>query len=763
MSIKLYFRKSLQAKFTLIILGATMLILAGLGAVVFFNRVYTYTNETDNRIKSQLDDFYSLAELNYTIQKDNMESALLLASSLINKSVNSSKDEHDEPLLNIQNALNTISTCARANAYYYQEDLSGYSLLASSNNGFAEKKQFSQSGISLKTRASILNGEVYITLEYENNKRKVSAYKAITVGGGRMGIVKLSTDDSNFIAFQEFVNKKKYYDTGIPYAIDSRGVIELQPTIKNEKLITPELFREIKIKKEGKFILTDKLAATKHWIYFKYFQPLDLYLIIKVNEAEFLGKPLAASRKVTLISLCLAIIIFIIVTRFLVNTITNPVSKLKDTLMGLAKGNIKEKLYIKRIDEIGSIADSMNSLVDSLNKTTQFAQEIGNNNLEAEYALLSNKDVMGQALLTMCENLRAAKNNEKIRKAEEDRRSWATSGHAFFGEILRKDNDDISKFSYNVIINLVNYLKINQGGFFILNDDDKNDVYLELAACFAFDRKKFLTKKIIPGEGLVGTCYLEKKSIFLIDIPKSYIHITSGLGNENPNCILIVPLILNNVVYGIIELASFKKLDKFEIEFVEEIAESIASTISSVKINSRTAQLLEQSQQQAEEMRAQEEEMRQNLEEMQATQEEMQRQKLELDAYMNSVNSTFGMVEFDMDGNYIKINKKFEEITEMSESEILYKHNGFFMSDEKQNSDKFKMLWQYIREGKTQSGGHQYFFNGNEKWFFESFTPLKDNFGNYYKVVAIIDDISKVKKEQDNLKMKYDELVKKLT
>lgn len=332
------------------------------------------------------------------------------------------------------------------------------------------------------------------------------------------------------------------------------------------------------------------------------------------------------------------ILIFILVW-VIAKNITKPLVKTTGIIKDLAIGdiNVSKKIYFKYKDEIGDISTSVNTLIDGLNNTANIAKEIGEGNLTTEFKVLSEKDILGNALLDMRSSLYKASQEELERKKEDEKRNWATEGHALLGDVLRQNNDKIEVLSFQILKNIIKYLKINQGGIFIVNDDSKNEHFLELKACYAFDRKKHLNKRIEIGEGLVGACFQEKQTIYITDVPNTYIEITSGLGNESPKSILIVPLKLNDEVYGVIELASFKDFQQYEIDFVQKISESIASTISTVKINERTATLLEQSQLQAEQMRAQEEEMRQNMEELSATQEEMLRKSMEAESKIETL------------------------------------------------------------------------------------------------------------------------------
>ncbi|QHT69212.1 GAF domain-containing protein [Rhodocytophaga rosea] len=258
-----------------------------------------------------------------------------------------------------------------------------------------------------------------------------------------------------------------------------------------------------------------------------------------------------------------------------------------------------------------------------LEMMTSFADQIGQGNYEQVLSVdAQEKDSLAVALTSM---------KEKLKKvAEEDKqRDWINVGYARISEIIRSSGDNSDTFYFNMIAFLVKYLDANQGGIFVVNTQNENDIFIELKACLAYEKKKFIQKRIEIGEGLVGRCMQEREFIYMTVLPNNYINITSGLGEANPSCLLLIPLKLGKEIFGIIEIASFNRLEKYQIDFMEKITESIASAISGVKVNERTHSLLAKAQQQAEELRAQEEEMRQNMEELAATQEEMIRKEKE--------------------------------------------------------------------------------------------------------------------------------------
>jgi len=296
-------------------------------------------------------------------------------------------------------------------------------------------------------------------------------------------------------------------------------------------------------------------------------------------------------------------------------------------------------------------------------------------------------------LIEMQESLRNAKIEEEKRKVEDSKQTWATQGIAMFSDILRQKTDNLEEFSYNIIRNLVKYIEANQGGLFVINESDEKQKVIDLAASFAYNRKKFLEKQIKPGEGLIGMSVLEKRTIHLTEIPEGYLEITSGLGHESPRSLLIVPLKVNEEVYGVIEIASFNKFEPYIISFIEKISESIASTLSAVKVNIITTKLLRDSQKQAEELASQEEEMRQNLEELQATQEESARKEAELGGIVNAISSSFLMCEFDNEGTVLSANSEFSKCYGYEDEEIVGMTFKDLLTSSGLSSEKINQIW----------------------------------------------------------------------
>ena len=184
----------------------------------------------------------------------------------------------------------------------------------------------------------------------------------------------------------------------------------------------------------------------------------------------------------------------------------------------MGEGTLPEKEIQERQDEIGEMSAALNNLVTSVKLTSNFAKEIGQGNFDSEYSALSSDDTLGNSLIIMRDNL-------KVVADEDSKRNWSTGGMAKFGEILRRNSDNLSSLSTALISDLIKYLQANQGGVFVLNDEDEDDQYLELTGCYAWDRVKYLDQKIGIGDGLVGQAWQEKSTLYITDVPDNYVNI----------------------------------------------------------------------------------------------------------------------------------------------------------------------------------------------------------------------------------------------
>ena len=239
---------------------------------------------------------------------------------------------------------------------------------------------------------------------------------------------------------------------------------------------------------------------------------------------------------------------------------------------------------------------------------------IGKKNFDEKLEINIEEDELAKSLSTM---------RDELKKTDEldQQRTWLSESINLFIEETRNIQDNIEELLKTALINICRRNNFNQGAYFLYNET--KDV-LEMKVAYAFERQKYIYEEIPVGDGLIGQCFLEKKLIKLTDIPDGFFNITSGIGKALPKNVFIFPLIYEDKVIGVLELASFYILQDFEIEWLEKANEHISGIIFRSKAQEELKMLFEESKASQEKQKESEEQLRQNLEEIRATQEEME-------------------------------------------------------------------------------------------------------------------------------------------
>ncbi len=460
------------------------------------------------------------------------------------------------------------------------------------------------------------------------------------------------------------------------------------------------------------------------------------------NNVTVLGT--YAQRQISRIKTTLFIIIILVslisisLLVYFLFSILSPLRNIQNYTYKLSRGKIPEKLLLSRRDEITTMLIQLNKLVDALKAKVDFAKQIGKGNFDVELKYYNNGDVLGNSLLEMKQNLKENAYREAERKKEEEKRIWANEGMAKFAEILRQNNDDFEQFGFDIMSNLVDYLKINQGALFVLTRDKKEEkTWVEQVAAIAYERQRKEQKKMDADEGLIGRVISEKKSLYLKEIPDDYVHITSGLGGQTPTVLLIVPLLLNEEVYGAIELAAFEEFQHYEIQFVEQLGEVIASAISMVRTNRETTRLLEQSQEQTEQLSAQEEMLRQNMEELQSTQEEADRRQAEMLNELEAIFDSVFALEINPKGKIIRTGEKTVKIANIPENRILGMQHSNFVDFNQIAPEDYREQQTQLQNGQSLTRTIFYKFFDESLKIHETAFPVFYNDQHLHKIVII--------------------------
>ncbi len=276
------------------------------------------------------------------------------------------------------------------------------------------------------------------------------------------------------------------------------------------------------------------------------------------------------------------------------------------------------------------LENTVREMEDVINRNLEIAKRISEGNLDFEIEI-KHGDELGEALLLMRDNLKATYQRE----AE---LGWITKGKEIISDILRYHND-IERLAYETVVSIVNYVDAIQGAFYVY--DEEKDLLINYAT-YAYNRRRYVNQEFKIGQGLIGECAYERDIIYRKDIPEDYFTISSGLlGEKKPKTLLIAPLIGDDKLQGVIELASFDvDLPQRIIQLIEEISGVIGQTVFNLKVNKRTERLLKESQEMTERLRKNEEQLRQQTAEVLKTQKELEEVNKRLASEIQEVERT---------------------------------------------------------------------------------------------------------------------------
>lgn len=247
----------------------------------------------------------------------------------------------------------------------------------------------------------------------------------------------------------------------------------------------------------------------------------------------------------------------------------------------LAEGKSLEKIKNTsqvKYDEVSDISSKLFALDDQLVAANIFSRKVSEGEVDVNYEQKFIDTPLANDLIQM-------RNKFRDVQEEEQKRNWVINGMASFNQLLREKNSTEEEWYDHLLRNIINYIEASQGTFILLKDDAEGNPFLELKALYAYDKKRHEERQYDLETGLLGQVYKEKEMVYIEDVPEDYINITSGMGGAKPKCLVILPLIYGDMMYGILEISSFNLFDKFHINFLEKLSEIIASSIADMDMS----------------------------------------------------------------------------------------------------------------------------------------------------------------------------------
>jgi HAMP domain-containing protein/signal transduction histidine kinase/CheY-like chemotaxis protein len=393
------------------------------------------------------------------------------------------------------------------------------------------------------------------------------------------------------------------------------------------------------------------------------------------------------------------------------SNLTDQVRGIARVVSRVAKGDLKAKLSLEAKGEIAELADTINSMTETLDvfaeQVTTVAREVGVEGRLGGQAKVPGAagtwrdltDNVNQLSATLTTQVRAIAEvatavttgdltrsirveasgevaalkdniNEMIHNLKETtdkntEQDWLKTNLARFARMLQGQRDPMT-VSKMILFELAPLVNAEHGVFYSMVGPNGREAHLAFQAGYAYKSRKNLPMEFRLGEGLVGQCALEKRRILLTDVPADYVKINSGLGEGSPVNIIVLPVLFEGSVRAVIELASFHRFSPTHQDFLEQLTESIGIVLNNIDANSRTEELLKQSQSLANELQSQQDQLQRTNEELAAKARQLSQQNAEIESRRHEVEAAKTLVEEKAEQLEITSRYKSEFLANMS-------------------------------------------------------------------------------------------------
>ncbi|MCF6240241.1 MAG: GAF domain-containing protein [Bacteroidales bacterium] len=314
---------------------------------------------------------------------------------------------------------------------------------------------------------------------------------------------------------------------------------------------------------------------------------------------------------------------------------------------------------------------------------------------------------------------------------------WIRKGLTGFSEVLRKNFDEPAKHAKEILSNLVAYLNVPMGAIYLPSSEKRNT--FDLVGSIAFGKEKHYVRSVMLGEGIVGTVALERKTLNITDIPEDYFKVSSGFCEVKPKIIIVIPINLENKVFGIIELASLQKFQHFELEFIDELSKTLGASFAISRIFRNTRNKLEKAENKVMSLRRDNKESNVTILQLEKEKLQLENIKKENELLVQGIDTLMLVAELDLDGNILEMNNAFVELFKKSKDILLHTNywDYTFMRETIEEDIALDKIKNSLRIGKMHTLEQHFQIVQKNIALSSIFIPLKDIKGKVFKIKVL--------------------------